>query len=44
MLYTEIINGYEVGYTDGDWCVLDEYGCYTPYETFEEAKQAALEM
>ena len=43
-MYLEVINGYEVYYTDGDWVVEDEYGCLTPYPTFEEAKEAALEM
>ena len=43
-MYLEVITGYEVYYTDGDWVVEEEYGCCTPYETFEDAKAAAEEM
>ena len=42
-LYLEIINGYEVYYADGDWIVEDENGCMTPYDTFEDAKEACME-
>ena len=41
-MYLEVINGYEVWF-DGDcWVVEDEYGL-TPYETRQDARQAAEE-
>lgn len=41
-MYLEVVNGYEVWF-DGDcWVVEDEYGL-TPYETRQDARQAAEE-
>ena len=40
-MYLEIINGYEVWFDGDNWVVEDEYGL-TPYDTFQDAKDACF--
>lgn len=42
-LYLEIINGYEVYFSEGFWVVEDMFG-WSLYDTFQEAKEAAEEV